>query len=225
MNALPNKDDLQSSWEDLQEIYTEYLKPHGVKIPSAERYDEVAKSIWLSVLHYYSGKEVDKNTVSDIVKRDRPDLNHDQQVRHLKRDGWTLIGRGKHTLDPYRPSLEWINTKNRREGRLNARSFDDIKTLFGNKCATCGAREGRPDPRYGEDTVQLQQGHMDPFKPVNMANIIPQCQFCNRAYRSDYVFDEKGRVKAIADIRPVKQAPLFVKKTVYRWLKDFFSKA
>ena len=220
--SLPSREELQRSWEELQDIHTEYLLPHGVKIPASRQYNEQAKSIWLAVLHFYAGQEVDKNTVSDVVLRDRPDLNHDQQVRHLKRDGWSLLGRGKHRLDPYRPSLEWVNTKNRREGRLRAKSFDDIKSLFGNRCATCGAREGQLDPRYGEDVVQLQQGHMDPAKPSNMSNIIPQCQFCNRAYRSDYVFDEKGRVKAIADIRPVRRASKTVQRSAFEWLKNLF---
>ncbi len=219
---LPNKTELQRAWEELQSIHTEYLKPHGVKIPGSSFYDEQAKSIWLAVLHYYAGTAVDKNVISDVVKRDRPDLSHDQQVRHLKRDGWSLLGRGKHELNPYRPSLEWINARNRRDSRLNARSFDDIKSLFGNRCATCGAREGQLDPRYGEGAVQLQQGHMDPEKPANLSNIIPQCQYCNRAYRSDYVFDEKGRVKAIADIRPVRQATRTVQKRVFEWLRDLF---
>jgi len=154
--------------------------------------------------------------------RDNSDLGHDQQIRHLKRDGWHLSGRGKHKLDPFKPSTEWLNEKTRREVRLNANDFIDIKVAYGNKCATCGAREGRPDSRYGDDLVELQQGHMDPSKPLDLQNIIPQCQFCNWAYRGDFVFDDKGRAWAIADIGPVERSSDSVKSKVFKWLSSLF---
>ncbi len=225
---LPTREELQQAWEDLQDIYTQYLKRHDVKIPNSTRYNGVAKSIWLSVLHYYEDEQVHKDLISDICQRDLPNSARDQQVRHLKRDGWRLAPakRGFHLLDPYQPSAEWINDKARRDGVLNAGSFEDIKTVFGDSCATCGAREGRPDPRYGEDKVVLQQGHRDPFKPAtDMTNIIPQCQFCNRAYRKDFVFDEKGRAWAIADIGPIQRATVEIKRRVFSWLNEFFLKS
>jgi len=179
MKELPTPSDLQSAWEEIQDIHEEYLERHEVKLPNAVHYSEQAKSIWLAVLYYYQDEHVDKNTISTICMRDNSDLGHDQQIRHLKRDGWHLSGRGKHKLDPFKPSTEWLNEKTRREVRLNANDFIDIKVAYGNKCATCGAREGRPDSRYGDDLVELQQGHMDPSKPLDLQNIIPQCQFCN----------------------------------------------
>ena len=92
--------------------------------------------------------------------------------------------------------------------------------MYENRCATCGTKEGEPSHRYGEDKVVLQQGHRDPSKPAtDLDNIIPQCQFCNRAYRGDYVFDDKGRVSAIADLRPVQKATKSVQRKVYEWLK------
>ena len=30
-------------------------------------------------------------------------------------------------------------------------------------------------------------------------------QFCNRAYRRDFTFDEKGRTRAVADIGPAQR--------------------
>ncbi len=222
MKDLPSPNELQAAWEEIQEIHTEYLLPHGVRIPNVVHYTENAKAIWLAALHYFDGQVVDKNTVSTICQRDRPDLQHDQQVRHLKRDGWNLIGRGKHKLDPYKPSTEWINDKVRRENRLNANDFNDLKAAYGNRCATCGAREGRPDPRYGDDLVELQQGHMNPEKNLTLQNAIPQCQFCNRAYRGDFAFDDKGRVRAVADIGPVKRTSDSVKRKIHNWLMEVF---
>ena len=96
--------------------------------------------------------------------------------------------------------------------------------MYENRCASCGTKEGEPSPRYGEDKVKLQRGHRDPSKSAtDMKNIIPQCQYCNQAYRGDYVFDEKGRVSAIADLRPVQKATKPVQRKVYEWLKKQFS--
>ena len=105
-----------------------------------------------------------------------------------------MTGRGSHALNPYKVSPEFETDKRRRQGTLSAKNFDELKEVFGNQCATCGAKEGETNPRYGDDIVELQRGHKDPDKPMTLDNIIPQCQFCNRAYRRDYVFDDKGRV-------------------------------
>lgn len=224
MSELPSPAELQKSWNDLRDIHTEYLKKHAVKIPKHERYDQVAKSIWLAVLHFYKNEPVHKDLISDVCQRDRPTLGRDQQVRHLKRDGWKLTGSGGcHQLDPYQPSLEWLNESTRHERRLNATTFAELKKQYGNKCATCGAMEGRPDSRYGEDIVLLQQGHMNPHQAAGKGNIIPQCQFCNRAYRRDFVFDEKGRAHAVADIGPVQRATSDVKRRIFEWLTNHFS--
>ncbi len=220
-NNLPTPDDLQKSWEDLCNIHAQHLEKHGVKLPKVKRYNEKAKSIWLAVLYYYKGENVHKSFISQICQRDNPNLGPDQQVRHLKRDGWYLTGeQGNHQLDPYKPSLEWETDKKRRDGRLNAKYFDDIKETYENRCATCGTKEGEPSHRYGEDEVKLQRGYIDPDEsPTDINNIIPQCQYCNRAYRRDYVFDEKGRVSAIADVRPVRKASEAVQRKVFEWLK------
>jgi len=223
---LPTSSELQKAWEDIQDIHEQYLAKHGVKLPRANQYKERAKSIWLAVLFHYQGEDVHKNTISAICQRDNPSLAPDQQVRHLKRDGWRMRsdGKGNHNLDPFQPSLELLNDKIRREGLLSAVLFDDIKRTFGYSCATCGAREGHPDPRYGEDKVVLQRGHRDPAKAAtDTLNIIPQCQYCNRAYRGDFVFDEKGRAWAIADIGPVQRASSDVKKKVLQFLRDIFN--
>lgn len=224
-NNLPTPDELQKSWEDLRNIHVQHLEEHEVKIPNVRRYNERAKSIWLAVLHYYKGKNVHKSFITEICQRDNPTLGPDQQVRHLKRDGWHLTndGRGHHLLDPYQPSPEWETDKKRRHGRLKAKDFAGIKEAYEHRCATCGTKEGEPSHRYGEDKVKLQQGHKDPSKsPTDINNIIPQCQFCNQAYRGDYVFDEKGRVSAIADLRPVQKATKSVQRKVYEWLKKQF---
>lgn len=227
-NNLPTPDELQKSWEDLCNIHAQHLEKYGVKLPKVKQYNLQGNSIQLAVLYYYYQKEkdVDKNLISRICQRDIQGkvLSGDQQIRQLKRKGWHLTGRGKHRLDPYKPSPEWETDKKRRHGRLNAKNFDDLKSVYDNRCATCGTKEGQPSIRYGEDKVVLQQGHMDPSQSAtDIKNIIPQCQYCNRAYRNLYVFDDKGRVSAIADIEPVRKASKTVQLKIYEWLKSKFS--
>lgn len=215
----PDKAELDAAFADLQRIHRTHLAQHNVKLPEPN-----SQKAWqLSILHHAKGELVHKDTVSRIVRQYLPNAAADQQVRHLKRDGWNITGsRGYHALkDPFRPSEEYANERARRQGRLNADTWDEVKQTFGNRCATCGAVDGEPDPRYGADRVQLQQGHQDPESASDdPLNIIPQCQYCNRAYRSDFVFDDKGRVTAVASLRPVRRARLSVQKAIQKFLND-----
>ena len=223
MTSLPSSSDLQKAWEDLQRLHKTHLAKHGVRLPDVERYDEHQHALWLAVLRHFQDQDVDKNFMSQVAARDMPHLSPDQQVRHLKRAGWEIEGSkaGWHKLNPFRPSSEFLNTEAAKRVRLEAGSFADLKAAFGHRCATCGAQEGEPDPRYGTQPVALQQGHQDPRKAGDdTGNIIPQCQFCNRAYRDDFVFDDKGRVNAVASIGPVKRASLPVQRRILAWLKD-----
>lgn len=224
--GLPTETELQEAWSQLRDIHADHLQMFGVKMPSTDDYNKYNKSIWLAVLYHFENEPVHKDVISDVCQRDNPGAGRDQQVRHLKRDGWHLTGDGGfHQLDPFQPSPEWITDLNRRTGRLGADTFSDLKRVYGNRCATCGAREGQPDPRYGQDIVELQHGHMDPSRPADSReNIIPQCQFCNRQYRSDFVFDDKGRVRAVADVGPVKRASKQVQKKIFEWLKSKFGR-
>lgn len=207
----------------MKRIHNTHLTQHGVKLPA----DNSNKAIWLGALWACKDREVRKEEMSAIVQRERGGNPVDQQVRHLKRDGWNIVpgqARGSHRLnDPFQPGPEWANEQNRRQGQLAAGTFEELKRAFGNRCATCGAIEGEPDPRYGRDRVSLQQEHRDPAKPdTDRGNIIPQCSLCNRQYRNDFVFDEKGRVRAVADIGPVRRADAAVQRKIFDFLKGKF---
>lgn len=224
MSKLPSPEELQNAWIEVQQLHKEYLSRHGVVIPDAEHYSDKSKAVWLSVLQFFKDEQVHKDTISQVVQRDMKGMGADQQVRHLKRDGWEIGDRpGKHQLDPYKPSMVFLNAATRKQVRLSGRNFDEIKVNFGSRCATCGAREDQPDPRYGEEKVKLQQGHRDPDRAGDdIKNIIPQCQFCNRSYRGDFVFDDKGRVRAVAGINPVKRSSRVVQKRIFDWLRKKF---
>ena len=226
MTTQPTPEELQTAWEQLQEIHLEYLAQHEVKIPQVTDYAANQKSFWLAVLYFWKDRKVHKDEISELARRDRPNDAADQQVRHLRADGWDIgQEKGVHQLNPFRPSERHANTHARRRNRLTATSFESIKKAFGYRCATCGAREGQPDPRYGGEPVKLQQGHQDPNKPGdNLENIIPQCQFCNRAYKGDFTFDDKGRAHAVADVGPVQRASKVLQEEIYQWLKNELQK-
>ena len=61
---------------------------------------------------------------------------------------------------------------------------------------------------------------MNPAKPLVKGNIIPQCQVCNRADRNRWVYDERGRVIALADPRFIRNSSIEVQKEVYKILKS-----
>ena len=215
----PSPQQLEEAYQKAKRIHKIHLDQHNVHLPKWSTY----KAIHLAMLMYFKGEFVHKDAVSDAVQRQFPKAGRDQQVRHLKRDGWNIEsdGKGNHRInDPFNPSPEYTNLQARRQGRMTASDFDEIVRSFGNRCATCGAINDEPDPRYGgKNKVSLQKGHMDPDKPDDPSNIIPQCQFCNQAYKDDFVFDEKGRVIAVANIGPVKRASRAVQKRIYEFLQ------
>lgn len=209
------------------DVWENYLKRHDVRLPK----EGSASRVWIAILMLVHDDDAEawihKDDISALTHLVLPHVGSDQQVRHLKRRGWNLESqphKGTHRLsDPHRPSSEWENDRLRRIA-LKRGDFDILKQAFSDRCATCGAKEGEPDIRYGSrDAVVLQQGHRDPASAGTMGNIIPQCQFCNRAYRDDFVFDEKGRVAAVASLRPVKQASSSVQRAIYEFLKKKFS--
>ena len=214
------KKDIEQAWEELFPIYKEHLEEYGVKLPKKF----TTKYIWLAILYirYKSNPNemVSKSSIAKVVNRILPNTATDQQVRHLKRDGWKLEsdGKGGHILDPYKVSPEF-SFSNVRRARLPI-NFNEIKEQFRNRCATCGAKEGKKSWRYGEDKIKLHEAHQDPAKPVGMGNIIPQCQFCNQAYQNDFVFDNKGRVTTVASVAPIKRASKKVKKLIVAYLNE-----
>lgn len=221
---IPTRAQLQKAHEQARKIWQRHLRQHGVSEPPGLA---VAKGIWIATLmhafDYHREEWLHKDFIAEVTTSLLPDLGRDQQVRHLKRDGWnveSLGNRGKHRItDPYQPHPSYINEQRRRASQITAQDFEELKEKTGYQCLTCGAIEGEPSPRYGEGIVKLQQGHRDPEQAPTMDNIIPQCQYCNRGYRDYFTFDEKGRVRAVASIEPVAQASLRVQQKIYQFLQ------
>ncbi|MCA8834304.1 MAG: hypothetical protein K8953_04385 [Proteobacteria bacterium] len=211
--------ELKAAYDKAADIRMNHLISDDVKLPNWG----TAKGYWLAVLIHCSPDYVHKDVMSQIVRKRIPTAAADQQVRHLSDDGWNLEGdtKGAHCItDPYRAHPKYARQLKRSQNLLQSDDFTTIKKAFGNKCATCGAIENQPDPRYVGDMVKLQKGHKDPEKPMEKGNVIPQCQFCNRAYKDDFTFDNKGRVRAVASPKPVLRASKQVKAEVMIALKE-----
>jgi hypothetical protein len=212
---------LSAEWET-------YLKEYDVKMPDRKAYS----ALWLIFLRKHLGRLVHKDTIADFVISVRPRAGRDQQVRHLAARGWYVLNKGEklpqdddvvpsgyHVLvsvEQPKPDFLWKALK--RAGRIAARNFEQLKAVYAWRCASCGSQEGKPHLLMQNRRTKLQQGHMDPRKKLTLENSIPQCQVCNRVYKDDYVFDEKGRVIAVAGIGPVSRAAEEVQAKIREWL-------
>ena len=65
---------------------------------------------------------------------------------------------------------------------------------------------------------------MNPQKPLESGNIIPQCEMCNRAYRNYWIFDNRGRVLAVSNPEIILQSPEDVQLKVYQLLRKKFGR-
>ena len=111
-------------------------------------------------------------------------------------------------------------------------NFESIKKEYNYRCATCGSEEGKEHLFRKGVIVQIQEGHMNPAKPLQEGNIIPQCQICNRADRNRWVYDKTGRVIAVATtqdgVRIVKKflkaANVEIQTDIFEYLKSLIKK-
>ena len=202
--------------------YSTYLKDYGVKqlwsddlSPTLD--DDMfvamldAKELQLIFLYKHMKCLVHKDLVSEFVRKFIPNAALDQQVRHLgSQYYWYVLNKGANIPDTnisvpsgynYLFSIETPSPKAvmqvlKRTGRLTAKNFAELKLVYGNRCATCGIEEGKKDSR-NEEIVVLQQGHMNPRKPLDLSNTIPQCPYCNQTYQDYFQFNEYGRVIAV----------------------------
>lgn len=213
----------------LKKEYDTYLKQYNVVFPKKNS----PALLWIIYLKKYEGELVHKDTISAFVNSVNPKSGKDQQVRHLASKGWYVLNKGDKllreektvpsgyhmlvTTENPKPSFLWKALK--RVGRISAQNFEQLKIAYDMRCATCGSQEGRPHFLESNQRTKLQQGHMDPHTTLSLDNSIPQCQLCNQVYKDDYVFNEKGRVVAVASSRPVLRAGEKVKKEIKKALE------
>jgi hypothetical protein len=161
---------------------------------------------------YPNTQPVTKTELTNFIRTFFPNTNDVQQARHLAaQKGWYINsgtrGNGKVKLKPgtYQLfSLEkpYPNFNQTKRVKIDI-EWDGIKQKYDYRCATCGSKEGEQHFHWKNATTKLQKAHKDPRKELEKNNIIPQCQFCNRAYRDFWVFDDKGRISKIANANVV----------------------
>lgn len=236
MNKITNyipltNQEIEFCSEKIVKNYNTYLKPAGVK-PISKGSNKFYQLIYLT---YFQGFLVHKDVITTFVQEHNPSAGDDQQVRHLGAQmGYNVYNKGEEALNEKVPSgfhcllnlteakPAWKIKNQARNKILKTNIFEAVKEKFNYCCATCGAKEGEIH-RYTQKKVKLQQGHMDPNMPLEIGNIIPQCEYCNQnIYKNDFVFTEEGRPKKINNPKYVLKSSEEVQKEIYLMLKKKF---
>ncbi len=214
--------------DSLRRDYETYLQSYGVVLPSSG----TQKQLWLIYLKRFQRQLVHKDEVSSFVQDRMPGAGRDQQVRHLAADGWYVLNKGDKLPDvdekvkpgwhmlvsTEMPKPTFIHKALKRIGRIGATDFATLKAAYDFRCVNCGSQEGKPH-RYEKTKVTvLHQGHMDPDIGLSLSNTVPQCEVCNTFYKDNFVFDDKGRIIAIASLAALKKASRQVKQAAFELL-------
>jgi hypothetical protein len=224
--------EIEKIYNLIKNYYNKYLKKFGVHLPSLKKensYTKDALTLVFLAQGYPQTETRTKKEITEFIRKFYPDVNDVQQARHLGlQKGWYIsqytelgddFGRGCYKLvSLVQPHPAFI--EGRRSG-IGVEDFNIIKREYDYRCATCGSKEGEPNYQY-KGLTKLTKGHMDPRKPLVRKNIIPQCQFCNRAYRNWWVFDRRGRVIGVADPSVVLRFDIEIQKKIYEILKKKF---
>ena len=233
------REDIIATYEVVKEYHGKYLDAKGVKLPKLERGDNFTIDALVLVYlaqQYPNTKVVTKNELTKFVRqyyKDTPDV---QQARHLAaQKGWYILSgtrKDNNSLNLKSGEYKLVSlvesypnfTKERREYKEDGDFFELLKKEYGYCCATCGSKEGEPHKHWKNTKTVLQKGHMNPLKPLEEGNIIPQCEKCNRADRNYWIYDKKGRVVAIANEKAIDKCSQEIQKKIYERLKLKFDK-
>lgn len=210
MKSITNEE-FDSIYRSIKAVHAEFLESSGVKMPRDRGADgkPTKNALVLCALAKYLGQPVTKSELTAMVRAHYPETTDVQQGRHLARqEGWHIASGTRRdsfvslapdeymlvSLESTYPTFRGV------DGHRAARTaldFEGLKAEYGNRCATCGSAEGEPCFLNPSVPTILQEGHMDPAKPLELGNIIPQCNECNRAYLDKFIFDGQGRVSDI----------------------------
>ncbi len=228
MEQKPSIEELSS--EQIEELYrlvseyhSKYLAEKGVQMPSLKTQDgrftvDALVLVYLA-REYPETRWVSKSELTQFVRVSRPNTNDVQSARHLgMQKGFYIVSsrRGNYLPEdrppPNSSSYLLVSLEEPHPAFVKGKrssddvNFEGVKKKYRYRCATCGSKEGEPNLRYPKVRTELQQAHCNPKKPLAADNIIPQCQFCNRADRNYWVYDRRGRVIGVADLKPIKKS-------------------
>lgn len=208
-----NDKELLDLFDVITTHYDKYLQKFGVKPvnlkDSKGSYTKDALVLVYLAQGYPNTKAVSKAEITDFIRSFYPKVVDVQQARHLsKQKGYNIVSGTRGDISYKIPAgyYKLIDLENpypafkpdRREG-IKGSDFENLKKVYNYKCATCGSIEGQKHNIRHNEIVKLQKGHMNPAKPLELGNIIPQCQVCNRADRDRWIYDKTGRVIEVAD--------------------------
>ena len=230
--------DIKDTYQTIQQYHNKFLKDKGVGLPSLYKnrektiFSRDALVLCYLAFGYPNTKQISKEDLTKFIKHFFPDVNDVQQARHLgAQKGWYIASgtRGDFeglpanhykliTLEKPYPKFK----QERRTSSLTSMDWNQLKEYYDHRCAMCNSKEGQPHYNWPNVITQLQQGHMDPSKPLEIGNIIPQCQVCNRGDRDRWVLDDKGRVIAVNNPRIVFASSEEKQRAIYELLKEKF---
>jgi len=224
-----------SIYDEIAEQHKKHLAIHGVKLPKLMTGEFFSlKALTLICLYLNLGEPVTKADVTEFCLINGAKRTNDLQPRHLAtQDGWNILLKrnsdiGTETWPPSSYGLLNITTpkpgfrSSRRKGTLDEDSWTELLREFNNCCATCGSEAGKPNRHDPNSITKLEKGHCDPDLPLNLENCIPQCQKCNRDLGSEWVWDQRGKPRAINDPGVIRRSSESVRRQVLEILiRDF----
>ena len=228
--------ELEETYAVLNKAYEEHLKVKGVQLSAFRKGGlYTGRSIALIALYLRFGKPVTKNELTKFVRTYVDGKADVQDGRHLgNTQGWYVLSAQRNDVgtetwpkDAYGlMSLTdcYPGFSGHRVGILEESEWSLLLKKFDYRCSLCGSEEGKSNLRNKSVVTQLQQGHKDPTKPLSLSNCLPQCQECNRPLGRNFIFDDKGRPKAISNADLILRSPHNIQIEVFDLLKAKFKK-
>jgi hypothetical protein len=201
MTSTAVRIDVAQTWHQLRKDWAARLARHGV--PDIGELNDPPGCIQLQLIYlrHFLGQGVSKHEMAHWIKGCNDKCGMDPQARHWKALGWDVQGRGGvdaqnkplpngyYCLTTLGPSADFLTRRTRELGRVAASDWSSLKLAYDNRCAMCGA-----------NGVELEQGHMDPRRELDLANTVPLCSKCNRWQLDRFVIDDQGRITTILPV-------------------------
>ena len=232
--SFPSDAEIQQTYDLIAEFHAKHLDELGVKLPQLRKSngDYVLSALTLVYLArgYPAVQTVSKSELTQFMRQYVPEINDVQQARHLAaQSGWYILsgtrkdGRdmniqpGEYRLISLEKAYPGFNSQ-RRVDLSSPDYWEQLKAAYGYRCACCGSKEGEPNFNWPDTVTVLQKGHMDPTKALGPGNLIPQCVKCNQPARDFWIFDDKGRVVAVANPQVIDRSSESVQFRIYEQL-------
>lgn len=232
--SFPSDAEIQQTYDLLADYHGKHLNELGVKLPQLRKAsgDYVLSALTLVYLArgYPDVKTVSKSELTQFMRQYVPEINDVQQARHLAaQGGWYILSGtrkdgqdmnvlpGEYRLISLEKAYPGFNSQ-RRVDLSSPDYWEQLKAAYGYRCACCGSKEGEPNFNWPDTITVLQKGHMNPAKALGPGNLIPQCVKCNQPARDFWVFDDKGRVVAVANPQVIDRSAERIQFRIYEKL-------